>query len=146
MKSLDTNILLYALNKDCSEHAVCRDLVNTAVKEGELWVMADQIWFELYRLIRNPAVLEKPLNAENAASMVKWYRENTGWLHCAWEPSMMKDLSPLWARNSFSSKKSFNLILAITLKSHGVKEFYTRNTRDFESLGFFDVCNPLLNQ
>lgn len=56
---------------------------------------------------------------------------------------MMKDLAPLWAKNSFPSRNSFDLILAITLKPHGVKEFYTRKTRDFESLGFFDVSNPL---
>ena len=143
MKSLDTNILLYALNRDCSEHGACRELVERAVKERELWVIADQVWFELYRLLRNPSVLLKPLGAEDAASAVAWYREKTGWLQCAWEPSMMKNLAPFWKQNSFAPRNTFDTILAVTLKAHGVEKFYTRNTRDFEYMGFFEVINPV---
>jgi predicted nucleic acid-binding protein len=37
----------------------------------------------------------------------------------------------------------FDARLALTLLEHGVKEFATRNTRDFESFGFLHVFDPL---
>ena len=143
MKSLDTNILLYATNADCEEYAGCRELVTRALKEGDTWVIADHVWFELYRLLRNPAVLQRPLDAGLAADTIAWYREKSGWLQCAWEPAMMKDLAPLWRSASVSPRRTFDLILAVTLKAHGVDRFYTRNVNDFKDLGFFEVVDPV---
>lgn len=146
MKSLDTNILLYSINTDCSEHTLCKQLVDKALNEKDLWIVADQVWFELYRLLRNPAVLQNPLTASQAAKTIDWYRENSGWLKCAWEPDMMKDLKSQWKEESFGARKSFDAVLAVTLKKYGVKEFYTRNNKDFEPFKFFTVINPLIPQ
>ncbi|MCD6398194.1 MAG: PIN domain-containing protein [Spirochaetaceae bacterium] len=145
MKSLDTNILLYSINTDCSEHAICRQLVDKALSEKDSWIVADQVWFELYRLLRNSVVLQKPLTASQAAKTIDWYREKSGWLKCAWEPDMMKDLKSQWEKQLFGSRKSFDAVLAVTLKGHGVREFYTRNNKDFDDFGFFTVTNPLIN-
>lgn len=37
----------------------------------------------------------------------------------------------------------FDVVLAVTLYNHGVKTFYTRNVKDFISLGLFEVVDPL---
>ena len=143
MKSLDTNLLLYAINEDCPEHEACADLVRHALAEPESWIVADQVWFELYRLLRNPAVLTHPLDAPDAAGTVSWYRNKSGWLHCAWECDMMPRLAELWKRESFPARRGFDLVLAATLSQNGVKQLYTRNTKDFDDFGFFAVTNPL---
>jgi hypothetical protein len=143
LKSLDTNILLYAINKDCAEHEPCAALVRKALGESEKWIIADQVWFELYRLLRNPAVLARPLEASAAAATISWYRNRSGWLHCAWGIEMMGQLEGVWKNDSFSARRSFDLILALTLRANGVREFHTRNIKDFEDLGFFDLSNPL---
>lgn len=143
MKSLDTNILLYSINTDCSEHTICKKLVDKALNEKDSWIVADQVWFELYRLLRNPVVLQNPLDAAQAAGTINWYREKSGWLKCAWEPDMMKELNSIWNEKFFSAKKSFDAVLGVTLKAHGVKDFYTRNIKDFENFNFFSVINPL---
>ena len=145
MKSLDTNILLYAINRDCAEYQVCREVVDQALAEPDSWIVADQVWFELYRLLRNPAILQKPLTSEQAVACSQWYRESSGWLQCAWEPALMKELYPFWKNSAFPPRNIFDLKLAITLKSHGVKGFYTRNTKDFTDLDFFTLYNPLAN-
>ena len=144
MKSMDTNVLLYAINKDCPEHDRCASLVRQALGEAESWVIADQVWFELYRLLRNPAVLSNPLDASDAAATIAWYRNKSGWLHCAWDIGMMGQLEGIWNNDSFPARRSFDLVLAITLKSNGVKEFHTRNTKDFEDAGFLSLVNPIL--
>ena len=143
MKSLDTNVLLYALNVDCAEHAKARSLVERALSESDLWIIADQVYFELYSLLRNPAVLSLPLTAEEAADTVAWYRNRSGWLHCAYEPGMMKRVSALWSDGSFPGRNTFDLVLSVTLASNGVREFYTRNTSDFLPLDLFNVRNPI---
>jgi len=143
VNSLDTNILLYAVNGDCPEHEVCGRLVEGAVRNAESWIIAEQVWFELYRLLRNPAVLAKPLSASRAFGAVEWYRNKSGWLQCAWEPDMMLDLRTIVEKDDFSGRSTFDAVLAVTLKAHGVKTFYTRNRKDFAAFGYFDVIDPL---
>jgi predicted nucleic acid-binding protein len=143
VNSIDTNILLYAVNRDCPEHKAGMELVQHALKEPRSWIIADQVWFELYRLLRNPIVLTKPLGADAAADTIEWYRQHSGWLTCAWEPDMMRDILPHLKNKTFAAQNTFDLVLAITLASHGVEVLYTRNTRDFEALGLFDLRNPI---
>ncbi len=143
MKSLDTNILLYAINEDCAEHGACRAVVQTALKESPSWIVADQVWFELYRLLRNPSVLKQPLSPENAATSIAWYRDRSGWQRCAWEPLMMGTAMPYLSAPAFPARRIFDLVLARTLLHNGVTEFVTRNTKDFEAFGFATLVNPL---
>ena len=144
MKSLDTNILFYALNRDCREHEACRSLIEKALTEAELWIIADQVWFELYRLLRNSTVLEKPLTAGQASEAIDWYRNKSGWLRCAWETDMMKHLEAIWRHPTFPARRCFDARLAVVLKENNVREFYTRNVHDFEGFEFFEVLDPVL--
>lgn len=93
--------------------------------------------------IGNTVVLQKPLNSRQASECIQWYRESSGWLQCAWEPALMKELYPFWENSAFPARNSFDLKLAITLKYHGVEELYTRNIKNFTDLNFFSLFNPL---
>ncbi len=143
MNSIDTNIFLYAINIDCPEHKKAAQLIQGALEKPEQWIIADQVWFELYRHLRDPSVLSKPLSAERAATAIEWYRQNSGLLSCAWEPDMMHKLLPFWKKETTPPRNSFDLVLAITLVAHGVDTFYTRNTKDFEAFGLFSLKNPI---
>ena len=143
MNSIDTNIFLYAINGDCPEHEKAAQLIGRALEKPHQWIIADQVWFELYRHLRNPSVLGKPLSADRAAASIEWYRQNSGWLSCAWEPDMMQKLMPFWKKETTPPRNSFDLILAITLDSHGVDTLYTRNVRDFEAFEMFKLKNPI---
>lgn len=68
VNSIDTNIPLYAINRDCPEHGAAIRLVRRALAEPSSWIVADQVWLELYRLLRNPSVLSAPLSATDASS------------------------------------------------------------------------------
>lgn len=143
MNSIDTNILLYAINRDCPEHGAAIGLVRRALAEPSSWIVADQVWFELYRLLRNPSVLGAPLSAADAAETIEWYRGRSGWLTCAWEPDLMPRLSAVWRRSAFSARSTFDAVLAVTLKAHGVRTLYTRNSRDFRTMDLFEVSDPI---
>ena len=143
MKSLDTNILLYALNADCGEHDRARTIVESALGQADRWVVADQVYFELYRLLRTPAVLGRPLSAADAARTIDWYRIRSGWLHCAYDPGLMPRVASAWASEAFSARATFDLVLAVTLAANGVREFHTRNVDDFRPFGLFTIRNPI---
>jgi predicted nucleic acid-binding protein len=57
---------------------------------------------------------------------------------------VMKDVWPIAAKEGFARRRIIDVRLAKTLQAHGVKEFATANTRDFEGLGFQRVWNPLI--
>lgn len=44
---------------------------------------------------------------------------------------------------SFPRRRTYDHVLAVTLKSHGVATFHTRNVADLRTAGFTDVVNPI---
>lgn len=53
MKSLDTNLLLYAADEDCPEHAAASRLLEAALAAPHEWILADQVLFEFYVGLRH---------------------------------------------------------------------------------------------
>ncbi|MFW5686199.1 MAG: hypothetical protein ACOC0O_06045 [Spirochaetota bacterium] len=56
---------------------------------------------------------------------------------------MMTRVSDRWAKESFSARTTFDLVLAVTLTANGVDEFFTRNTGDFSAYDLFVVRDPI---
>ena len=75
MKSLDTNILVHALDTASPHHAACFPLYESLLRDRNTWVLADQVFFELYRLLRNPAVFRHPLTASQATRTIERIRD-----------------------------------------------------------------------
>ena len=67
MISIDTNILLYSLNRDCPEHGAARAFVEACAGRADV-AIAELVLVELYVLLRNPAVVRKPVEAGGAAA------------------------------------------------------------------------------
>ncbi len=144
MKSGDTNLLLYAMNRGCAEHARAGAWLDAALGEPREWIFADQVLFELYRLLRHPKVMAKPLTARAAVAQIVWFREETGFLHCGYEESRWAGvMAALGQQGERGGLLVHDAVLAETLRAQGVTRFYTRNVTDFENFGFFEVVNPL---
>jgi predicted nucleic acid-binding protein len=143
VNSIDTNLLFYTTNEDCDEHEKASALIQQALDRPDDWIVSDQVYFELYGLLRNPVVLERPLSAMEAWESVDFYRHQSGWLHCCYETSFMTEIVDRLKSEEFPPRRTFDIVLAITLKKHGVRTFYTRNVDDFEPLNWFTVINPL---
>jgi len=142
VKSLDTNLLIYAANQSCEEHPVARKLAESLLAEPEDWMLADQVLFEYYRALRNPAILERPLNARQATKQVRFLREEAGCLHCAYSSELWGSVSPHLSKESLRGIGVFDAILAVTLHANGITQFYTRNAKEFKRFRLFEVINP----
>jgi uncharacterized protein len=143
MKSLDTNILLYAADEDCHEHEAAIRLVNQALDSPTEWMLADQVLFEMYAGLRHPRVFAKPLSAAEAARRVAFLRDESGFSFCCYELRLWPMIHAGLSTPAFPRRRTYDLVLAVTLRSNGVTEFYTRNVADFRDAGFTGVVNPI---
>lgn len=143
MKSLDTNILLYAADQDCREHNAAIRLVNAALGSPTEWMLADQVLFELYAGLRHPGVFAKPLSAAEAAKRVAFLRDESGFSFCCYELRSWPTIRTVLAIPAFPRRRTYDFVLAVTLRSNGVDEFYTRNIADFRDAGFKHLINPI---
>ena len=141
MIAIDTNLLLYSLNRDCAEHAAARAFVESCVKRSDV-AIAELVLVELYVLLRNPAVIRKPLAAEVAASLCQTLRHNPHWALID-TATVMDKVWAAAARPGVARRHVFDARLAHTLLANGVKQVATHNPSDFEGFGFERVFDPL---
>jgi toxin-antitoxin system PIN domain toxin len=141
--SLDTNILLYAANRDCAEHEDCLTVLKQAAAAPHEWVLADQVLFELYKALRNPKILRRPLTAPVACAHVEKLRDSFGFVRCWYEGACWTPIVAKLRQSGFPYQRTHDAVLAATLRHHGVRIFYTRNTKDFLDAGFEKVIDPV---
>jgi predicted nucleic acid-binding protein len=142
MKSVDTNILIYASDTDCAEHASAKALMDQALRDRFDWVIAEQVWFEYYKALRNPRVFRNPLPGPTAAERVRFLRDESGLGHCSYHPTSFAAVIGILSDRNFPYQRTHDALLAVTLRDAGVKTFYTRNEKDFANAGFAAV-NPI---
>ena len=143
MLSLDTNILLYAQNRDCPEHKPARAFINKCTERDDV-AICELVLVELYQLLRSSAVLTNPLDADEAATVCMTWRNNPRWALIENAPILEK----VWhiaRRPGIARRAVSDARIALTLRHHGVTEFATRNTADFQGFGFTHLINPIDN-
>jgi toxin-antitoxin system PIN domain toxin len=139
--SIDTNLLLYSLNRDCPEHGAARAFVLSCVDRRDV-AIAELVLVELYVLLRNPAVVRKPLEGDAAAGLCQAFRRNPRWALVD-TAAVMDRVWAAAARPGVARRHLFDARLAHTLLDNGVKQLATHNPRDFEGFGFERVFDPL---
>jgi toxin-antitoxin system PIN domain toxin len=139
--SIDTNLLLYGLNRDCPEHGAARAFVEECARRTDV-AIAELVLVELYVLLRSPAVVRSPLEAGEAAALCQEFRRHPRWALVD-TAAVMDRVWAAAARAGAARRHVFDARIAYTLLDNGVREFATRNTRDFEGFGFERVFDPL---
>lgn len=145
MLSIDTNILFHAFNRDSPWHKPAFAWL-TALPEGEEVAISEFILTEFYGLLRNPAVLEHPLDAADAVDVIQTYRTHPRWRLLGFPLESRSLHDALWQRaraNHFAFRRIYDVRCALTLIAQGVTDWATVNVRDYEGHGFRRVWNPL---
>jgi toxin-antitoxin system PIN domain toxin len=142
MIGIDTNILAYARIGTSPMHGVAAEFLEDLGASQEV-VISELVLMELYLLLRNEKVLSPPLSAPEAVAECNLLRAHPRW-QLIDSADVMKEVWPFAAKEGFARRRIFDVRLAKTLQAHGVTEFATANTKDFEALGFQRVWNPLI--
>ncbi len=145
MQSLDTHILFYALNADAPLHIKAVAFLESLALSDDV-AICELMLAELYRLLRNPVVLTRPLTAREAVEAIQHFRRHPRWKLIGFPTESNSLHDQLWqlaGKPNFAYRRLYDARLALLLLQHGINEFATANTKDFADLGFSRVWDPL---
>lgn len=142
MISFDTNVVFAALEASAEGHAQARETLAGYTHNPKV-ALCELVLAEVYCLLRNPAVVKNPLPAGEAASAIQKLRHHRSWRIIDYVPEVAGKVWAEAAKPGFAFRKIYDTRIALTLRHHGITEFATRNTKDFEGFGFKRVWDPL---
>lgn len=143
MRSCDTNILAYYFDERSSGHSAAKRYLEECADDRR-FVLCDLVLAELYVLLRNPVLFERPCSGVEAEEKIREFTSNPSWEIVYYPGRTAMDV--VWrdvAREGIGRQAIYDARLARTLRHHGVREFATRNVKDFERFGFERVFNPI---
>jgi uncharacterized protein len=145
MISLDTNILLPAVESGNADHPQAAAFLES-LQDSQDVAICEFILLELYMLLRNPAVLAKPLSAAAATDVCEAFRQHPRWQVIGFPPESRAFHDCFWPKlreDNFARRRAYDWRAALVLVQQGVTDFATVNEKDFRDFGFKRVWNPL---
>jgi toxin-antitoxin system PIN domain toxin len=140
---VDTNILLYAADRDAPEHVKCRSLLQSWRKQSSPWYLTWGIVYDFLRVATHPHVFRKPFGLDDAWTFVEAVlaAPSVGMLletehHQQVAAEVFAEMPDL------KGNLALDAHTAILMREHGIKAIYTRDT-DFNRFGFLDVIDPI---
>jgi toxin-antitoxin system PIN domain toxin len=142
MFAVDTNILLYAVDRDSAEHRPCRHLLDKCVGRKQPWALTWGILYEFLRVATHRNVFRKPLTLSQALTFVEPLLESPG-LHLLEEsPRHFRLLQELeQSAKGLAGNLLFDVRTAVLMKEHGYQRIYTYDA-DFRRFPEFKVMDP----
>lgn len=145
MIAFDTNILFPFVVSDHPDHDATSEFIRSLDGRDDV-ALSEFVLVELYGLLRQPAVMQKALDAGPAAGVCAALRRHPRWRLLGFPADSAALHRGLWqqaARSGFGRRRIYDARLALCLVAQGVREFATVNVKDFANLGFRRVFNPL---
>ncbi len=143
MFAVDTNIFLYAANRDSSFHDRAVALVRQWRHGPEIWCTTWNVVYEFLRTSTHRGAFPTPLSFEQAWSFVEEVRASRSFQILSEtdrHPQVVADLigECPWAAGNLMH----DLHTAALMREHGIKEIRTADS-DFLKFRFLRVVNPL---
>jgi toxin-antitoxin system PIN domain toxin len=139
----DTNVLVYAANRDAPESARCRALVEGWRSGPTPWCVTWGVLYEFLRVVTHRRVFARPwpigdawrfVEALLASPSLQILTQTTR--HPAVVAQTIAEV-PLLGGNLLHDAHT-----AILMREHGIRRIYTRDT-DFHRFRFVEVVDPL---
>lgn len=141
---LDTNVLVYAADRDSPHHEPCYRLVRESRERVAPWYLTWGICYEFLRVVTHPRVFRRPWAAGEAWSFIEAVLVSPalgilvpGERHRAVAAQVLGEL-PHLAGNLMHDAHT-----AVLMREHGLRVIYTRDT-DFHRFGFLQSIDPVV--
>ena len=139
---IDTNILLYAANRDAEEHRTALNFLYETASSGP-WFLTEGLLYEFFRVSTHARVFERPLTWKEALRFItplllshRFDILMASQDHWTMLEKILEELMHP-AGNLF-----FDIRTVALMREHGVREIYTTDT-DFLQFKDIKVINPL---
>jgi toxin-antitoxin system PIN domain toxin len=140
---IDTNILLYAANRNAEEHSAAVSFLADAMGGTEPWFLTEGILYEFMRVSTHPKVFEKPLAWKEGLRFIRPLLMSrrldmltAGENHWTILERVLGDL------HRPSGNLLFDIRTGVLMRERGVREIYTTDT-DFLQFREIQAINPL---
>lgn len=140
---IDTNILLYAADRDAEENRSARAFLTDAADSDGPWYLTEGILYEFLRVSTHFRVFDRPLSWRQALQFLRPFQDCANFLvlgagdrHWAILEEVLGGLTRP-AGNLF-----FDIRTVALMREHGIKRIYTADT-DFLQFADIQVINPL---
>lgn len=140
---VDTNVLIYAADKDAPDHGRCRALLEQWRAQATPWYVTWGIVYEFLRVVTHPRVLTQPISPSHAwlfldalfaAPQLRVLTETDRHRHVATEVfAEVPDIT---------GNLVFDAHTAVLMRENGIRVIYTRDT-DFNRFPFLDTIDPI---
>ncbi len=142
MVLLDTNILVYAANKDSEFHKIAvkaRDQVINGELQG---CVSLQNLVEFYSIITSSKRIENPLTPEVSLREISKYVKSENILKVGFSETALNILSELARKYKVVAQDIYDLKIVATMIANQVDTIVTVNERDFIKYSEIKVINP----
>lgn len=140
---VDTNILVYAANRDAPEHGRCRELTESWRTGRTPWYTTWAILYEFIRVITHPRVLPRPWNTPAAFGFVEAVLATPSHKVLI-ESERHGDVAREMTNEvpGFAGNLLHDFHTAVLMREHGLARVYTRDA-DFRRFRHIEVIDPL---
>ncbi len=139
---VDVNVLLYASDQGCPQHARATGFLQSCVADGQVFCLAWLTLMSYLRMATHPRIFLQPLSHADAVSNVEALMALP---HCR----IIGEQEGFWnvyREVTGDVPTRGNLVpdahLAAVLRQNGIATLYTHD-RDFRKFAFLDVRDPL---
>jgi toxin-antitoxin system PIN domain toxin len=140
---IDTNIFLYAANKDSDEYPAAVEFLSEAASSPAPWFLTEGIIYEFLRVSTHPKVFPKPLGWKESMRFLKPFLESDNFIILTAEERHWQLLDEVVAPLTHpSGNLFFDIRTVVLMREHGIREIYTTDT-DFLQFSRIKVLNPL---
>ncbi len=140
---VDTNILLYAANKDADEATGARSFLSQAAGSADQWYLTEGILYEFLRVATHARVFDHPLSWREALDFLSPFLASPRFQIVYGEEGHWHLLQLVLDNLNHPAGNLFFDVRTVTLmREHGIREIYTTDS-DFLQFPDIRVHNPL---
>jgi toxin-antitoxin system PIN domain toxin len=140
---VDTNVLLYAADRDAPAHGRCRELIESWRASARAWHVTWPIVYEFLRVITHPRVYRRPWTAKGAMQFVDAMLAAPGLAVLSPTERHAENLSELLRKMpALAGNVMYDVHTVTLMREHGVRAIYTRDA-DFHRFPGIEVIDPL---
>ncbi len=143
MVVVDTNVLVYAADRDSPQHDACRDWLEGQRLQAGAWYATWPIAYEFLRVTTHSRVMRKPWRIIEAWTFIEALLGSPGFSMLSptpRHPSVAKEV--LAEQHELSGNLLHDAHTAILMREHGIRRICTRDM-DFHRFTFLEVVDPL---
>jgi hypothetical protein len=140
---VDTNLLVYAANREAPEHANSLHLIETWSAQAMRWYLTWGIAYEFLRVTTHPSILQHPFALRDSWRFLEALFASPG-LRVLTETDRHRQVvaEVIVEVPDISGNLVFDAHTAVLMRENGVKTIYTRDAH-FHRFPFLDVIDPL---